>query len=70
MSPRMTNRVSSYGSPSWSMLIYQHRTTERDRLIADAMDTIMQAELGGTDDAGTQRARDAGTDAENDQDES
>jgi hypothetical protein len=39
-------------------LIYQHRTTERDRLIAAAMSEIVQAELGEiTVSSGTYRAR-------------
>jgi integrase len=39
-------------------LIYQHRTSERDRLIAAAMGAIVQAELDGPESpSGTQRAR-------------
>jgi hypothetical protein len=39
-------------------LIYQHRTIERDRLIAAAMSELVRAELGQDDQpSGTQRAR-------------
>jgi hypothetical protein len=39
-------------------LIYQHRTAERDRLIAAAMSGIIEAELAEPDSSsGTQRAR-------------
>jgi hypothetical protein len=58
-------------SSTRAALIYEHRTTERDRLIASAMDEIMQAELCPPDDeSDTERARDAGTDAGTDRDES
>lgn len=58
-------------STTRAALIYQHRTTERDRRIANAMDAIMQAELCLPDDAsGTERARDAETDPGADDDES
>jgi hypothetical protein len=39
-------------------LIYQHRTTERDKLIADAMGKLAEAELRQRGrPSGTQRAR-------------
>lgn len=41
-------------------LIYQHRTAERDRLIAAAMSQLVTAELNEPPSpSGTQRARDA-----------
>jgi integrase len=46
-------------STTRAALIYQHRTIERDRLIAAMMSEIVEAELAGSDDpSGTQRARD------------
>jgi hypothetical protein len=45
-------------SSTWAALIYQHRTTERDRFIAAAMSEIVNVELGEADrPSGTQRAR-------------
>src|SRR5215467_6509182 len=45
-------------STTRAALIYQHRTTERDRLIAAAMSEIVEAELSDSDGpSGTQRAR-------------
>lgn len=45
-------------STTRAALIYQHRTSERDRLIAAAMSEIVKAELDGADrPSGTQRAR-------------
>jgi integrase len=45
-------------SSTRAALIYQHRTTERDRFIAAAMSEIVQTELGDADrPSGTQRAR-------------
>jgi hypothetical protein len=45
-------------STTRAALIYQHRTLERDRLIAAAMGAIAQAELDGLESpSGTQRAR-------------
>jgi hypothetical protein len=47
-------------STTRAALIYQHRTTERDRLIAAAMSALVEAELDETEDpSGTQRARDS-----------
>ena len=41
-------------------LLYQHRTAERDRLIAAMMSEITEAELADPDNpSGTQRARKA-----------
>jgi integrase len=46
-------------STTRAALIYQHRTAERDRLIAAAMSEIVQAQLGEVASAsGTYRARD------------
>jgi hypothetical protein len=43
-------------STTWAALIYKHRTTERDRLIAAAMSKIVESELGEADNpSGTQR---------------
>jgi hypothetical protein len=45
-------------------VIYQHRTTERDRFIAAAMSQIIEAELVIPDGpSGTQRARDHADDS-------
>ena len=45
-------------STTRAALIYQHRTTERDRLIATLMSEIFEVELDGTNKpSGTQRAR-------------
>jgi integrase len=45
-------------STTRAALIYQHRTVERDRLIAAAMGGIIEAELAEPDGlSGTQRAR-------------
>ncbi len=45
-------------STTRAALIYQHRTTERDRLIASVMSEIVETELGTADGpSGTQRAR-------------
>ena len=45
-------------STTRAALIYQHRTTERDRFIAAAMSEIVKTELGEADGpSGTQRAR-------------
>jgi integrase len=45
-------------STTRAALIYQHRTAERDRLIAAMMSQIVEAELADSDDqSGTQRAR-------------
>jgi hypothetical protein len=45
-------------STSRAALIYQHRTTERDRFIAGAMSEIVKTELGEADrPSDTQRAR-------------
>jgi integrase len=45
-------------STTRAALIYQHRTSERDRLIAAAMSEIVKAELGEADKpSGTHRAR-------------
>jgi hypothetical protein len=45
-------------STTRAALIYQHRTAERDRLIASIMSDIVEAELMTTDNpSGTQRAR-------------
>jgi integrase len=45
-------------STTWAAVIYQHRTTERDRFIAAAMSQIIEAELANPDSpSGTQRAR-------------
>jgi integrase len=45
-------------STTRAALIYQHRTTERDRLIAATMGALVEAELGDADrPSGTQRAR-------------
>jgi hypothetical protein len=41
-------------STTRAALIYQHRTTERDRLIAAAMSALVEADL---DEAKAQRAR-------------
>jgi integrase len=46
-------------STTRAALIYQHRTAERDRLIAAAMSGIIEAELADPENpSGTQRARD------------
>jgi integrase-like protein len=46
-------------STTRAAVIYQHRTTERDRFIAAAMSQIIEAELANPDSpSGTQRARD------------
>ncbi len=43
-------------STTRAALIYKHRTTERDRLIAAAMSKIVESELGEADNlSGTQR---------------
>ena len=45
-------------SSTRAALIYQHRTAERDRLIAAMMSQIIEAELANSDNpTGTQRAR-------------
>jgi hypothetical protein len=45
-------------STTRAALIYQHRTAERDRLIAAAMSGIIEAELADPDSSsGTHRAR-------------
>jgi len=45
-------------STTRAALIHQHRTTERDRLIAAAMSQLVEAELGEAHStSGTQRAR-------------
>lgn len=45
-------------STTRAALIYQHRTSERDRLIAEAMSKLAEEELGrATTPSGTQRAR-------------
>jgi integrase len=45
-------------STTRAALIYQHRTAERDRLIATVMSELIEAELGTTDKpSGTYRAR-------------
>jgi hypothetical protein len=45
-------------STTRAALIYQHRTAERDRLIAAAMSGIIEAELADPKNPpGTQRAR-------------
>jgi hypothetical protein len=45
-------------STTRAALIYQHRTAERDRLIAAAMSGIIEAEPAEPDSSsGTQRAR-------------
>jgi hypothetical protein len=45
-------------STTRAALIYQHRTNERDRLIAAAISELVEAELGEADSpSGTQRAR-------------
>ncbi len=45
-------------STTRAALIYQHRTAERDRLIATIMSELIEAELGTTDKpSGTYRAR-------------
>jgi hypothetical protein len=45
-------------STTRAALIYQHRTTERDRLIADGMSKLAEQELSRlTSASGTQRAR-------------
>ena len=45
-------------STTRAALIYQHRTTERDRLIAAMMSQIVEEELADPDGpSGTQRAR-------------
>jgi hypothetical protein len=50
-------------STTRAALIYQHRTTVRDRLIAAAMSQLVEAELGEVHStSGTQRAR-SGRDA-------
>ena len=47
-------------STTRAALIYQHRTAERDRLIAVAMSGIIEAELAEPDSSsGTERAREA-----------
>ncbi len=44
-------------STTRAALIYQHRTTERDRVIATLLSEIVEAELDGTNKpSGTQRA--------------
>ncbi len=51
-------------STTRAALIYQHRTTERDRLIAAAMSQLVTAELDATESpSGTHRAREAASDA-------
>jgi integrase len=50
-------------STTRAALIYQHRTAERDQLLAAAISTIVEAELNQAGASGTQRAR-------SDQDES
>jgi integrase len=48
-------------STTRAALIYQHRTSERDRFIAAAMSEIVKTELGEADrPSGTQRAREDG----------
>ena len=45
-------------STTRAALIYQHRTTERDRLIAAVMSDIVETELGEIENpSGTYRAR-------------
>jgi hypothetical protein len=45
-------------STTRAALIYQHRTAERDRLIAAVMSDIVEAEIGTTGrSSGTYRAR-------------
>ena len=45
-------------STTRAALIYQHRTTERDRFMAAAMSEVVQVGLGEADGpSGTQRAR-------------
>jgi integrase len=45
-------------STTRAALIYQHRTADRDRLIASVMSEIVEAELSTADEpSGTQRAR-------------
>jgi integrase len=52
-------------STTRAALIYQHRTAERDRLIASLMSEIVEAEMGGTGNpSGTERARDAQNEAD------
>jgi hypothetical protein len=52
-------RACGWGhSTTRAALIYQHRTAERDRLIAAMMSEIIEAELADPDNpSGTQRAR-------------
>jgi integrase len=51
-------------STTRAALIYQHRTTERDRLIAAAMHELVEAELREADQpSGTQRAREGRDDS-------
>jgi hypothetical protein len=54
--PELMGRMGH--STTSAALIYQHRTTERDRFIAAAMSEIVKTELGEADrPSGTQRAR-------------
>ena len=58
-------------STTRAALIYQHRTTERDRLIAAAMSQLVEAELDAADKpSGTQRARGGRNEAAVEQEES
>jgi integrase len=51
-------------SSTRAALIYQHRTTERDRLIAAAMNDLVEAELReAAEPSGTQRARESHPDS-------
>jgi integrase len=58
-------------STTRAALIYQHRTTERDRLIASLMSEIIETELNSTGNpSGTQRARDDRNEPDGEQNES
>jgi hypothetical protein len=57
------DQFTAPGDDSLAALIYQHRTAERDRLIAAAMSQLITAELNELPgSSGTQRARDAAPD--------
>ena len=58
-------------STTRAALIYQHRTAERDRLIASLMSEIVEAELSGTGEpSGTQRAREDQNESDGGRDDS
>jgi hypothetical protein len=58
-------------STTRAALIYQHRTTERDRLIAAAMSQLVEAEIDRpAKPSGTQRARGGGDESDAGQEES